>query len=275
MQPTAKIAAPIAWGTVGFLGGFHIMAFMLAPWFFSWSALGVAIFLHWLLGGIGICLGYHRLLSHKSFKVPKLMEYGIAILGALALQGGPIFWVGWHRQHHAFEDQPNLDPYSAERGFWWSHMLWMVYPRPGFFSANVYAKYAPDLLRDPVYRWLDRYYLYLQLPLAVVLYLFGGWSFVVYGIFVRSVLLWHSTWLVNSATHLWGYQTFPGKGNSRNNWVVALLTYGEGWHNHHHAYPQAAKNGWNWWEFDTTWETIRLLGWLGLAKDIKLPPQQN
>ncbi|MCF4968310.1 acyl-CoA desaturase [Nostoc sp. CMAA1605] len=261
----------LRWINVAFFGIIHALA-LLAPWFFSWSALGVLLFLHWLFGSIGICLGYHRLLSHKSFQVPKWLEYAIAFIGALALQGGPIFWVGGHRQHHAHTEDIQLDPYSAKRGFWWSHMLWIFYPREEFFADEKYQKSAPDLARQPFYRWLDRYFLLLQIPLGLLLYALGGWSFVIYGMFVRAVLLWHCTWFVNSATHMWGYRTFDADDNARNLWWVSIVTYGEGWHNNHHTYPHVAKAGFQWWEIDVTWWSIKLLQTLGLAKKVILPP---
>lgn len=272
--PEGKNTAALNWVTVGFFATFHAIAFFVAPWFFSWSALGIALFLHWLFGGIGICLGYHRLLTHRSFQVPRWLEYAIATLGALAIQGGPTFWVSGHRQHHAHTEHVNKDPYSAQRGFGWSHILWIFYPHPQFFDATRYQKYAPDLMRQPYYRWLDRYFLLLQIPLALVLYALGGWSFVFYGIFVRAVLLWHSTWLVNSASHLYGYRTFDSEDGARNLWWVSVLTYGEGWHNNHHAYPHVAKSGFRWWEFDPTWWAIAALQKLGLAsKVVTYPPQ--
>ncbi|AUT00600.1 acyl-CoA desaturase [Nostoc sp. CENA543] len=261
----------LRWINVAFFGIIHALA-LLAPWFFSWSALGLLLFLHWLFGSIGICLGYHRLLSHKSFQVPKWLEYAIAFIGALALQGGPIFWVGGHRQHHAHTEDIQLDPYSAKRGFWWSHMLWIFYPREEFFEDEKYQKSAPDLARQPFYRWLDRYFLLLQIPLGLLLYALGGWSFVIYGMFVRAVLLWHCTWFVNSATHMWGYRTFDADDNARNLWWVSIVTYGEGWHNNHHTYPHVAKAGFQWWEIDVTWWSIKLLQTLGLAKKVILPP---
>jgi fatty-acid desaturase len=262
---------PINFAAVAFFAIFHGLA-CLAPFFFSWSALGVALLLHWLFGGIGICLGYHRMLSHRSFQVPKWLEYLITLLGALAIEGGPIFWVGGHRQHHAFTEDPQKDPYSAKRGFWWSHILWIFFPEPATFDDKRYSKYAPDLMRQPFYRWLNRYFLLLQLPLGVLLYALGGWSFVIYGIFVRAVLLWHSTWLVNSATHRWGYRTFDANDNARNLWWVSVLTYGEGWHNNHHAYPRSAQSGWRWWEVDVTWWTIKLLKAAGLARKVNVIP---
>ncbi|MBD2306431.1 fatty acid desaturase [Chroococcidiopsis sp. FACHB-1243] len=259
------------WTSITFFAAVHAIA-LLAPWFFSWSALGVAVFLHWLFGSIGICLGYHRLLTHRSLQVPKGLEYAIALIGSLALQGGPLFWVAGHRRHHTYTEDIDKDPYSAKRGFWWSHMGWLLYKRPEFFEYESNRKFAPDLAKDGFYRWLDRYYLLLQIPLGVGLYLLGGWSFVIYGLFLRTVILWHSTWLINSASHITGYRSHDSDDNSRNLWWAAILTYGEGWHNNHHAYPNVAKAGWKWWEIDLTWWTILLLKQMGLARKIVLPP---
>jgi len=262
------------WVTAAFFISIHAIA-MLAPWFFSWSALGVTLFLHWLFGSIGICLGYHRLLTHRSFQVPKWLEYIITTIGTFALQGGPIFWVAGHRQHHAHPEDEVKDPYSARLGFWWSHMLWLFYQRPGLFDREVYKKYAPDIARDPYYSWLDRYFLLLQIPLGVLLYALGGWSFVIWGMFLRAVVLWHSTWLINSATHLRGYQTYQVEDGSRNLWWAAILTYGEGWHNNHHAHPNVAPAGRHWWEVDVTWWSIQALKTLGLATKVVMPPQRQ
>lgn len=259
------------WVPIGFFSAVHLIA-LLSPWFFSWSALGVMLFLHWLLGSIGICLGYHRMLSHRSLQVPKLLEYVIVTIGSLAIQGGPIFWVGGHRQHHAYTEDLEKDPYSSRRGFWWSHMGWLLYKRPHFFEYDIYHKSAPDLARDPYYRWLDRYFLLLQIPLIGLLYVLGGWSFVIYGVFLRAVVLWHSTWLIDSAAHFWGYRNFEVEDDSRNLWWAALLTYGEGWHNNHHAHPNVAKAGLRWWEVDATWWVIQGLKAVGLAKKVVMPP---
>lgn len=188
LVPTLPENQPgLNWLAVTFFASVHLLA-LLAPWCFSWSALGVTLFLHWLLGSIGICLGYHRLLSHRSLQVPQWLEYIIVIIGALALQGGPIFWVAGHRLHHAYTEDENKDPYSARKGFWWSHMLWMLYPHAEFFNYEQYKRFAPDLERDPFYRWLNRNFMLLQIPLGLLLYALGGWSFVIWGMFVRVVL---------------------------------------------------------------------------------------
>ncbi|WP_008316515.1 acyl-CoA desaturase [Leptolyngbya sp. PCC 6406] len=273
--PNTRDGLVFHWPTVLFIALIHGLALGLAPFFFSWSAVALTLGLHWLFGSIGICLGYHRLLSHRSFRVPQGLEYAIALIGVLAFQGGPIFWVAGHRLHHAYTEDRDRDPYSAQRGFWWSHMLWLFYQRSTFFDPQQYYRYAPDLARDPVYRWFDSYGALLQIPLAGLLYLLGGWPFVVYGMLVRSVLLWHSTWLINSVTHLWGNRPFLCDDNSRNLWWAAILTYGEGWHNNHHAYPQVAPAGWHWWQIDITWWAIRTLQALGLARKVVMPPPER
>jgi stearoyl-CoA desaturase (delta-9 desaturase) len=272
--PNGGQSLQLSWVNVAFFGAMHALV-LFAPWFFSWSALGVAIALHWLFGSIGICLGYHRLLTHRSLQVPKPLEYAIAIIGALAMQGGPIFWVAGHRLHHLYTEDYDKDPYSARRGFWWSHMLWIFYPKKEFFDYDQYKRYAPDLDRDPFYRWLNSYFFLLQIPLGILLYIVGGWSFVFYGLLVRIVVLWHCTWLINSATHMRGYRTFASEDNSRNLWWAAIVTYGEGWHNNHHAYPNVAKAGLKWWEIDVTWWAIQLLITLGLARKVILPETAN
>lgn len=274
VTPELESASPLklSWINIFFFGTFHLFA-LLAPWHFSWTALGITLLLHWLFGSIGICLAYHRLLTHRSFAVPKWLEYILATVGCMAMQGGPLFWVSGHRQHHLHTEHEYKDPYSAAKGFWWSHMLWLMYPRMEFFNANNYRKYAPDLAREAYYNWLDRYFLLLQLPLAFALYVWGGWSFVVYGVFVRAVLLWHTTWLINSATHMIGDRRFDCPDGSRNLWWAAVLTFGEGWHNNHHAYPNVAKAGWKWWELDITWWVIKTLERVGLAKRVVYPPQ--
>ncbi len=261
---------PPYYASIAFFGSMHL-ACLLAPWFFSWSALGLMLVLHWLTGSIGISLGYHRLLSHRSLKVPQWLEYILVTIGSLALQGSPMFWVSAHRLHHAHTEDPEKDPYAASRGFWWSHVLWLLYYRPQFFDYEQFKTTVPDLERDAYYRWLGRNYLWFQVLLGILLYGLGGWSFVIYGICLRAVLLWHVTWCVNSATHFAGYRTFEMEDGSRNLWWVGIFAYGEGWHNNHHRFPRVAKTGYRWWELDVTWWAINVLKILGLATKVVMP----
>ena len=247
-----------------------------APAFFSWSALGVAAVLYYLTGGLGICLGYHRLLTHRSMRLARPLEYLVATLGVLALQGGPIAWVATHRAHHAYSDTPR-DPHDSRRGFFWSHMEWLYRNNPARLSREDERRFSADLDADPYYRFLEKSAPWWQVGLAVAFFVIGGWPWVIWGVFVRLVLTWHATWLVNSAAHLSGYRTYraPGQDQSTNNWVVALLAWGEGWHNNHHAFPSSARHGLRWFEIDFTWLTIVLLAKLGIASDLKVPDRQS
>jgi sn-2 palmitoyl-lipid 9-desaturase len=270
-QPVTQ--PPLSWITIAYFAFFHLVAILAAPFFFSWSAVAVAVCLNWLFGSVGICLGYHRLLTHRSFAVPKPVEKVITTIACFALQGGPIFWVSAHRRHHLHTEDLQKDPYSAARGFFWSHMGWLLRPESDTWNYETYRKFAPDIDRDPYYRWLDANFVWLQIPLGLCLYLWGGWSFVVYGLFVRNVIEWHGTWLINSACHLWGYRTYECQDHSTNLWWAALLTYGEGWHNNHHAFPNSAQTGIRWWEIDPTWGLIRSLQFLGIATRVQLPTE--
>jgi stearoyl-CoA desaturase (delta-9 desaturase) len=260
------------WVIIVYMAVIHLIALLAVfPSNFSWGAVGVAFLLYWITGGLGITLGFHRLITHRSFEVPKILEYFFAFCGTLACEGGPIEWVGQHRQHHKFSDTEK-DPHDSNKGFWWSHMGWMLHKVP---SKDDIPRYTKDIADDPVYQFLQKFFIPIQVVLGLLLYWWGGWPFVIWGIFVRLVVVFHFTWFVNSATHKFGYQSHESKDNSTNCWWVALLTFGEGWHNNHHAYQYSARHGLEWWEIDLTWITIRLLEFLGLAKNIKLVPKEN
>lgn len=257
----------LEWPIILFMIAIHIGAlFALLPSNFSWAAVGLALVLHWVTGGLGITLGWHRLVTHRSFQTPKWVEYLLVFFGVLACQMGPIEWVGLHRNHHLHSDQ-ELDQHNSSRGFWWSHMGWMLYEVP---AKGEVGRYTKDIADDPVYQFFNKFYLPIQITFAVMLYLVGGWPFVVWGIFVRLVLVYHCTWFVNSATHKFGYRTYESSDRSTNCWWAALLTYGEGWHNNHHAFPHSARHGLKWWEIDATWMMVRFLKAIGLARKVRL-----
>lgn len=268
MTIAASTRSRLEWPVILFMAAIHLIALLaLLPSNFSWGAVGITLFLHWITGGVGITLGWHRLVTHRSFQTPKWVEYLLVLCGTLACQSGPIEWIGLHRNHHVNSDQ-ELDHHNSSRGFWWSHMGWMLHKVPD--KQEIIRRHTKDIADDPVYQFLDNYFLPVQIVLGLALYLMGGWSFVIWGIFLRLVLVYHCTWFVNSATHLFGYRSHETSDRSTNCWWVALLTYGEGWHNNHHAFQYSARHGLKWWEIDLTWMMVRCLQAVGLARKVRL-----
>jgi len=258
----------INWLIITILTLLHIGA-IAAFFMFSWQALIAAVILIWVATGFGISLGYHRLHTHRSYKVPRLLEYFFAVCGTLTLEGGPIFWVATHRIHHQKSDQPG-DPHSPRDGAWWSHIGWILVGESKHNNTRLMAKYAPDLAKDKFYVWLNDYHWVFSVVLGIVLLLVGGLPMLLWGGCLRIVVGLHFTWAVNSATHMWGSRRFATRDDSRNNWWVALVTFGEGWHNNHHAHPTSARHGLTWYEFDISWLTIKLLRFLRIAKAVKV-----
>jgi len=245
-----------------------LLAFI--PGTFHWSAPIVTAAVLYLTGTLGVTLCYHRTLTHRSLKLVKPLEYILATLGVLALQGDPIRWVATHRKHHAHADREG-DPHGRDRGFRWAHVRWLYEDNDALPSNEELQKFAPDLYADPYYRALQYIHAPMQLLLAAVLFLMGGWTWVIWGVFVRLVVCYQSTWLVNSAAHTFGYRTFRTGDLSTNCWWVAIISMGEGWHNNHHAFPFSARHGLRWFEFDATWWNVRLLALLRLAREIRVP----
>ncbi|KAI4324692.1 hypothetical protein MLD38_030156 [Melastoma candidum] len=259
-------------GTVGVVVVMHALS-LFAPFYFTWGALWAAVGLYMVTGLFGITLSFHRNLSHRSFKLPKWLEYTFAYCGVLALQGNPIDWVSTHRHNHVYCDS-DKDPHSPLQGFWFSHMTWL------FDKASVLHKCGGptnvvDLQRQPFYRFLQRTYLVHPLGLGLLLYSLGGLPFLVWGMGVRIVWVYHITWFVNSACHVWGNQAWNTGDLSKNNWWVAVLAFGEGWHNNHHAFEYSARHGLEWWQVDMTWNVIRFLQAIRLATDVKLPSEAH
>ncbi|MFN6962468.1 MAG: acyl-CoA desaturase [Pyrinomonadaceae bacterium] len=256
----------INWHTLFFVAAFHLIA-VTAFFTFSWQNLAAALVLWWVAGSWGIGIGYHRLLTHRGFKTSRWFERFLATCGTLAMQSGPIAWVTTHRIHHAFTET-DKDPHSPRGGTYWAHIGWIFRGTAQMQPESAVRRYSPDLIRDPYLVALDKFYFVTPIVAGVVLYLIGGWQMVVWGIFLRTVAGWHFTWLVNSATHLWGSRRFNTTDDSRNNGWIAALTFGEGWHNNHHAYPRSARHGLTTREFDVNWQQIRLLERLGLVRDV-------
>ena len=247
---------------------FHIQA-LFAFTQFSWTNFAAFALFYWIGGGLGISMGYHRLHTHRGFKTYKWFEYFLAICGTLTLEGGPIFWVATHRLHHQHSDQPE-DPHTPRVSGFWAHIGWIIFGEASHNDTKRLSRYAPDLGRDPFYRWLTTYHWVPLVVLGLVLLAIGGWPLVNWAIFLRVVAGLHTTWLINSATHMWGARRFATKDDSRNIWWVALVTFGEGWHNNHHAHPTSARHGLAWYEFDWTWVSLKVLKAVGLVWDVRV-----
>jgi sn-1 stearoyl-lipid 9-desaturase len=257
----------VAWITAAFMALFHVGA-VFALLSFSWSGLIVLLVTYYAAGSLGIGLSYHRLLTHRSFKTPKLVEYALTVCATLALEGGPLFWVATHRRHHQHSDA-DLDPHTPRHGGFWAHMGWILFGHHEHNDVTITSRYAPDLAKDPFHVWISKYHWVPLTVLGLGLLAVGGWHWVFWGIFLRTTLGLHATWLVNSATHMWGSRRFATRDDSRNSWWVAALTFGEGWHNNHHAHPTSAAHGLAWYEVDVNFLNIRLLEALGLVWDVK------
>ena len=247
---------------------FHVLA-VVALFFIDWGAIAMMLVLWWVAGSLGIGMGYHRLLTHRGYKTPKWVEYVLTVCGTLALEGGPIFWVATHRIHHQHSDHDG-DPHTPREGAYWAHMGWIMTGKAMHHDTSILARYTPDLSKDRFHVWLTTWHWIPQVVVGLALLAYGGIPYVLWGTFFRTTYGLHATWLVNSATHLWGSRRFETKDDSRNSWWVAMLTFGEGWHNNHHAHPVSARHGLAWYEIDMNWIGISTLKMLGLAWDVKV-----
>jgi stearoyl-CoA desaturase (delta-9 desaturase) len=270
------------------IGGYHAVALLaLLPWLFSWTGVLLAGLGLYVFGMLGINLYYHRLLTHRGLVVKRPVEVVLAILGVCSAQDAPARWVAVHRRHHEHADE-RPDPHSPLVNFLWGHVGWMLVENEELSRLGIYERYAKDILRDRFQRRLERWYLQINLASWAVFFLAGfgaalllggtltdavqfGASLLVWGVFVRTVLVWHITWSVNSLAHLWGYRNYDTADDSRNNAFVAVITSGEGWHNNHHADPRSAAHGHRWYEWDGVFQVIRLLEALGLASNVVRP----
>ena len=288
--PSGTEPGRVNWFDATGLVAIHLLALLvLVPWFFSWTGVVLAVGGMVVFGSLGISLCFHRLLTHRGLVCPKALEHFFALLGVCCIQDTPARWVATHRRHHEHADtQP--DPHSPLVHFLWAHIGWLVFKNRDLTRLSLANRYAKDILRDPFYARLERKRRYFAIVAASWLMFFAagtgaalllgstwgvaiqfGLSLLVWGVFLRTVLVWHTTWAVNSVTHIWGYRNYATDESSRNNVVVAILASGEGWHNNHHAQPRSARHGHLWWEFDITWQVIRLLRAVGLARDVVMP----
>lgn len=269
------------WRVVPFVG-MHLACLAVIWVGFSWFAVVFCIALY-LLRMFAITAFYHRYFSHKAFQTSRVGQFIFALLGATAVQRGPLWWAGHHREHHQFSDQVQDAHSPKQHGFFWSHFGW-------FLSTNNFAtklERVKELARYPELRFLDRFDVIVPIALAVGIYLFGdmlaaylptletnGWQLLVWGFVISTVAVYHGTFTVNSLAHVWGHRRYNTKDDSRNNWLIALITLGEGWHNNHHHYPAAARQGFYWWEIDLTYYALKVMSWTGLIWNLrKVPPK--
>ncbi len=286
--PDTVVLGKVRWSYAIPISIMHLAALTaVLPWLFSWSGLivmllGVHIF------GQAINLCYHRLLAHKSARVPQWLEHTFVVMALCCMEDTPGKWVATHRYHHHHSDE-QPDPHSPLVNFLWSHIGWLMFHNGGTHNIDTYRKYAPDIFRNPFYMRLERglLWFWMWVAHAILFFVVGavigfftggamealrfGLSLLVWGVIVRTVIVWHITWSVNSLTHLFGYQNYGTDDHSRNNWLVAILTVGEGWHNNHHHDPASGSNQHRWWEFDITYYELKLLELLGLAKNVIAP----
>lgn len=246
----------------------------------SCFALGTALFLYSLRVFV-LTAFYHRYFSHRSFKTSRICQFIFGTIGCMALQRGPLWWAAHHRHHHVHSDDP-VDLHSPrQQGFWWSHFGWFLTPD----SRKTNLKIIPDFAKFPELRLLERHYFLPAVFLAAMLYGLGafmavqfpalevdGMQMLIWGFFVSTVCVYHVTYLVNSATHVFGRRRFITKDDSRNNLLIALLTFGEGWHNNHHHYPNSARQGFYWWEIDITYYILKVMSWCGLVWNLHPVP---
>ena len=256
------------WKNIAIIASFHLLA-IPALFTFSWQNVAALLIGNWVVGSLGVGLGWHRLLTHRGFKAPKWLEYTLSIFATMSIQDPPNNWITTHRMHHAFTDT-DKDPHSIKPGFWWAQIGWIIWGTAQDHDEATLKRYIPDLLKDKWHTLISRYYYVPIIVSAMILFAIGGWTMVVWGVFARVVIGWHTTWFVNSLAHIYGPRPYDTGDNSTNNWFVAILTFGEGWHNNHHMSPTSARHGLEWYQFDMNWIAIRILGKLGWATDIRL-----
>ncbi len=266
--------------------GIHLAAILaFFPFFFSWAGVILALLMIWLTASLGASATYHRMLSHRAWQPVPWLRTILLVCAALCLEMGPINWSATHRLHHRESDHED-DPHSPLVSFLWSHMFWMLFDQPRLLDKAEMRRIVPDLLDDRELQFFQRWFGLMWVVFAALSYGAGylaaaggmpgvqlGLSLVVWGSLLRTVIVWHNTWFVNSVTHLFGYRNYNTEDESRNLWWVALVTFGEGWHNNHHAIAGTANFGQKWWEYDPTWWSLRAFQLLGWVRKVNKAPR--
>ncbi len=237
----------------------------LVPFAWRWLALAAVVY---AVRMFAITAGYHRYFSHRAYRTSRAFQLALAVLGATAAQKGPLWWAAHHRDHHRFSDGPDDVHSPLRRGFWWSHVGWIL-SRRHHATKNERVK---DLARFPELRFVDRFQALFPVALAAGLFLAGSWPALLWGFFVSTAALWHATFAINSLAHVLGRRRYETGEGSRNSLGLALVTFGEGWHNNHHFYPSAARQGFYWWELDVSFLVLRGLAALRMVRELRMPP---
>ena len=270
---------PILWLQASIFSITLLIALTIVPWYgyeygYSWG-LGLGCFLFLWANGLSITAGYHRLWSHNAYKAHPALQLFFALFGAAALQNSALIWCSGHRRHHRYVDDDALDPYSAGRGLWFSHIGWML--REYDTSKEDFSN-AKDLQRNPIVAWQHKHYLAIAITMNLLPPILLGWmlgdiigSLLLVGV-LRLVISHHTTFFINSLAHFWGKQPYTDKNTARDNGILALVTYGEGYHNFHHLFQNDYRNGARWWQFDPTKWLISAASWVGLSRDLNRTP---
>jgi stearoyl-CoA desaturase (delta-9 desaturase) len=260
----------------------HLACFAVVWVGWSWVAVGTALGL-FVVRGLALTGVYHRYFSHKTYRLNRFWQFAFAVVGAAAAQRGPLWWAAHHRHHHSHADTEEDIHSPSIRGFWYSHILWFMTPA----SFPTRMERVKDWARFPELRILNRFNVFVPLALVVLLYVAGelmrvyapametgGWQMVVWGFVISTVGLYHATFTINSLDHMIGRRRFDTPDTSRNNWVLAILTFGEGWHNNHHRYAISARQGFYWWQVDLTYYVLKALSWLRVVRDLRPVPDK-
>jgi stearoyl-CoA desaturase (delta-9 desaturase) len=235
---------------------------------FRWSYVALALALYYVRMFF-VTAGYHRYFSHRSFKTSRFCQFLLAFGAMTSAQKGVLWWAAHHRNHHRLSDTEEDLHSPTQQGFWWSHLGWILSSRNNATEIPMIR----DYYRYPELRWLNRHFLVPPASLAVALFLIGGWSWLVWGFFISTVMLWHGSFAINSLAHVFGRRRYATKDTSRNSLILSLITLGEGWHNNHHHYMASVRQGFFWWELDVTFYVLRALSWLGIVWDLRMPPR--
>ncbi|BAY26781.1 DesC1 protein [Calothrix sp. NIES-2100] len=268
-------------GNIPFIS-IHIGTLLIFWVGFSWVAL-ITCFALWFIRMFGVTAGYHRYFSHRTYKTTRWFQFILAVIGNSAAQLGPLWWAAHHRHHHHYSDTKQDIHSPIVHGFWWSHIGWVMCPK----YSQTDEKKVRDFAQYPELQWLNRFHMIVPIVLAIILTVIGivfqqyipqlktnGLQMLAWGFFLSTLLLYHSTFTINSLAHIFGDRRFNTIDSSRNNWFLALITLGEGWHNNHHFYPASERQGFYWWEIDVTHYILTLLAWLGIVWNLRTPPKQ-